>query len=74
MTAETSVGSTRIIAGSYESDEGVHPGVVEVTKYGAVGGIITGRFEGQLTFIDTSCEGCKRTGFVRGTFTAMRFK
>jgi hypothetical protein len=60
-----------VTATYYDEDGEVHTGTVKIDNYGAVGGVITGSFEGDATFIDTSCN-CMDSGTMKGTFSAVR--
>lgn len=62
------------VSASYlKEDNGVHTGFVKIDKYGSVGGLITGSFEGNVTIIDGECQ-CMTDGTMKGTFQAERIQ
>ncbi|HEU5146405.1 MAG TPA: hypothetical protein VFT90_06815 [Chryseosolibacter sp.] len=73
-TAQSSTKSDRTIVGTIDKpdDNEVHSGYVKVDRYDEVGGLITGSFEGSLTFLDTQCGACKTVGTIKGKFIARR--
>jgi hypothetical protein len=73
-TAQSSTRSDRTIVGTIDKPDSneVHSGYIQVDRYDDVGGLITGSFEGSLTFLDSQCSGCKNIGTIKGKFIARR--
>ena len=62
-----------VMASYYEEGGTLHNGYVKIDKYGQVGGVVSGTFEGDVTFIDTECA-CLDAGTMKGTFRAQRIQ
>ena len=62
-----------VMASYLEDGNTLHAGHVKIDSYGQVGGIISGSFEGDVTFIDTEC-GCVNKGTMKGIFRAQRLQ
>jgi hypothetical protein len=54
----------------------VHTGHIKIDNYGNVGGIVSGSFEGNCTFIDAGCAAtsCLTYGTMKGKFEAKRIQ
>jgi hypothetical protein len=66
----------KTIGGTYGSvDENeIHIGSVTVDRYEGVGGVVSGSFQGNYTFIDEACGACFSEGTISGKFTARRVR
>lgn len=78
-TSDPVEGTIHAVAGTFiknpdaDPDEEViiNSGRIKVDAYGPVGEIVSGRFDGEFTFIDSRCE-CITHGTIEGTFVAKR--
>ena len=71
INASTVIAGTVIVDVSGDGPAVAHPGSVTVQSYGSVGGIVSGNFSGDYTFIDSATETVS-SGKVSGNFFAVR--
>jgi hypothetical protein len=68
-------GTTRTITAAHfyieDNEYHEHTGHIKIDSYGNAGGIISGSFEGECSFLDSECN-CYTRGTMKGSFKARR--